>query len=87
VSGSVRHHLIDPRTGISAVTDVVQATVVSGSTLRAEALAKAAVIAGSAEGLALLERAGVAGAILLTDRDEVLALPSTLALLDPPGDA
>jgi hypothetical protein len=55
--------------------------------VRAEALAKAAVIAGSAEGLALLERAGIAGAILLTDRDEVLALPSTLALLDPPGDA
>jgi len=87
VRGSVRHHLIDPRTGNSAVTDVVQATVACGSALRAEALAKAAVIAGSSEGLALLERAGVAGAILLTDRDEILALPSTLALLDQTGEA
>jgi len=76
-----RHHLIDPRTGRPAVTDVVQATVVAGTAARAEALAKAAVIAGSGAGLALLERSGVRGAILLTDRDEVVALPSTLGLL------
>ena len=77
----VRHHLIDPRTGAPAVTDVVQATVVCGSALRAEALAKAVVIAGSIDGLALLERAGVPGAVILTERGETLALPSTLALL------
>jgi thiamine biosynthesis lipoprotein len=78
---SVRHHLIDPRTGAPAVTDVVQATVVCGSALRAEALAKAAAIAGAVDGLALLERAGVDGAVLLTERGETLALPQTLALL------
>jgi FAD:protein FMN transferase len=77
----VRHHLIDPRTGAPAITDVVQATVVCGSALRAEALAKAAVIAGTVDGLALLERAGVHGAVLLTERGETLALPQTLALL------
>jgi thiamine biosynthesis lipoprotein ApbE len=60
---------------------VVQATVVAGSALRAEALAKAAVIAGSVEGFALLERAHVRGAVILTDRGEALALPQTLALL------
>jgi thiamine biosynthesis lipoprotein len=81
VNGTVRHHLIDPRTGSPAETDVVQVTVVAGSSLRAEALAKAAVIAGAVEGFALLERARVRGALLLTDRGEVLALPSTLALL------
>jgi thiamine biosynthesis lipoprotein len=79
--GKVRHHLIDPRTGSPAETDVVQATVVAGTSLRAEALAKAAVIAGSVEGFALLERARVLGALLLTDRGETLALPSTLSLL------
>lgn len=78
---SWRHHLIDPRTGDPAVTDVVQASVVCGSALRAEALAKAAVIAGSLDGLALLERAGVRGAVLLTERGEALTLPQTLALL------
>ncbi len=75
------HHLIDPRTEAPAVTDVVQATVICASALRAEALAKTAVILGSVDGLAMLERAGVRGAIVLTDRGEVLAVPSTLALL------
>jgi thiamine biosynthesis lipoprotein ApbE len=60
---------------------VTQATVIAGSALRAEALAKAAVIAGSAGGLALLERAGVRGAVVLTERGETLALPQTLPLL------
>jgi thiamine biosynthesis lipoprotein len=81
VKGRPSHHLIDPRTGRPAVTDVVQATVIAGSALRAEALAKAAVIAGSGEGFALLERARVVGAVILTERDETLALPQTLALL------
>jgi thiamine biosynthesis lipoprotein len=81
VGGEVRHHLIDPRTGRPAQTDVIQATVVAGSALRAEALAKAAVIAGSVYGLALLERAGVRGAVLLTTSGEVMALPVTLPLL------
>ncbi|MGO9178642.1 MAG: FAD:protein FMN transferase [Candidatus Limnocylindrales bacterium] len=78
---TVRHHLIDPRTGAPAITDVAQATVVCGSALRAEALAKMAIIAGSVGGLALLERAAVRGAVLLTEHDETLALPQTLALL------
>jgi len=77
----VHHHLIDPRTSAPAITDVVQATVVCGSALRSEALAKTAVIAGSVDGMALLERAGVQGAVILTERGETLALPQTLALL------
>ncbi len=81
VGNGVSHHLIDPRTGRPAKTDVVQATVIAESALRAEALAKAAVIAGSVEGFALLERARVRGAVLLTTRDEVQALPITLSLL------
>ncbi len=82
VDGRATHHLIDPRTGRPAETDVVQATVVAGTALRAEALAKAAVIAGSVEGFALLDRSAVAGAILLTDRGDVLALPQTMSLLE-----
>jgi thiamine biosynthesis lipoprotein len=35
-----RHHLIDPRTGRPAITDVVQATVIAESALAAESLAK-----------------------------------------------
>lgn len=81
LGGTVRHHLIDPRTGVSAVTDVVQATVVAELALRAEALSKAAVIAGSVEGFALLARTAVRGAVVLTSDGEVRALPATLALL------
>lgn len=81
VAGAPSHHLIDPRTGRPAETDVVQATVIAWSALRAESLAKAAVIAGSVEGFALLERAHVRGAVLLTAAGEVQALPVTLPLL------
>src|SRR5205814_1017163 len=45
--GSTTHHLIDPRTGRPAVTDVVQASILADSAREAEALAKAAVIVGS----------------------------------------
>jgi thiamine biosynthesis lipoprotein len=82
VGGIAAHHLIDPRTGLPAETDVVQATVIAGSALRAEALAKAAVIAGSVDGFALLERARVRGAVLLTSGGDIIALPVTLPLLE-----
>jgi FAD:protein FMN transferase len=81
VGGATTHHLIDPRTGRPADTDVLQATVIADSALRAEALAKAAVIAGSVDGFALLDRARVRGAVLLTTQGDVRALPATLALL------
>lgn len=45
--GRDRHHLIDPRTGEPADTDLASVTVVAGATWWAEALAKAALIAGS----------------------------------------
>jgi thiamine biosynthesis lipoprotein len=75
--GSVRHHLIDPATGQPAVTDVVQATVLAGSAREAEALAKSAVIVGSEAAFRLLDRPSVAGAVLLTARGELLAIPAT----------
>ena len=75
-SDGVRHHLIDPRSGRSAITDVIQATVLAGSAAEAEAFAKAAVILGSADALPLLDSARLGGAILLTERGEVLATPT-----------
>ena len=79
--GRGTHHLIDPRTGRSAVTDVVQATVLAGTAREAEVLAKAAVILGSAAGYELLDRVGVDGAVLLTDKAELLIHPATLRWL------
>jgi thiamine biosynthesis lipoprotein len=71
------HHLIDPRTSRPAVTEVVQATVVAGSTGLAEALAKSAVIRGSQDGLELLDRAGAWGALILLEDGDLLATPGT----------
>ena len=45
--GLVSHHLIDPRTGRPAVSDIVQATVLAESATAAEAAAKTVVILGS----------------------------------------
>lgn len=76
-AGRRTHHLIDPRTGAPAVTDVVQATVVAATASQADVFAKAAVIVGAARAVPMLRRQGVEGAILITDRDEMLVLPGT----------
>jgi thiamine biosynthesis lipoprotein len=76
------HHLIDPATRRPAVTDVVQATVVAGTAGLAEALAKAAVIRGSHDGLELLDRAGAWAALLLLQDGHLLATPGTARWLD-----
>jgi FAD:protein FMN transferase len=64
--GRLQHHLIDPRSGLPAETDVLTATVIAPTVLQAEAIAKAAVICGSQQGMDLLEREGdLAGLLLL----------------------
>jgi thiamine biosynthesis lipoprotein len=65
--GREHHHLIDPRTGASAETDVLAATVVAGSAAVAEVFAKAAVIAGAEAGRCLLASRGLAGLLALAD--------------------
>ena len=49
--GIEHHHIIDPRTGLPSGTDLVAVAVADQSAARGEALAKAAIIAGSAEGV------------------------------------
>ena len=71
------HHLIDPRTGQPAETDLWQVTVLAASARLAEMYAKTAVILGRERGTVFLDDAPVAGAILLTDTGETLALPRT----------
>jgi FAD:protein FMN transferase len=76
-AGRRTHHLIDPRTGAPAVTDLVQASVMAATASQAEVFAKAAVIVGAERAVSMLGRRGVEGAILITDRDEMLVLPGT----------
>lgn len=49
--GQERHHLIDPRTGEPARTDVLTATVVASSAVVAEAAAKVVLLRGAEAGL------------------------------------
>lgn len=57
--GQSMHHLIDPRTGMPAKTDLAEVSVVSDSALRGEVYAKCALLLGAAAGAALLEGRGV----------------------------
>jgi FAD:protein FMN transferase len=47
--GEERHHLIDPRTGRSAVSDVLRVTVFADDAVQAEVLAKLLFLAGAQE--------------------------------------
>jgi thiamine biosynthesis lipoprotein len=54
--GTQHHHIIDPRTGEPAVTDVLSATVIHPSTTTAEAYTKALILRGAEDGLNWLNR-------------------------------
>jgi FAD:protein FMN transferase len=56
--GEPAHHLLDPLTGRSAWTGVIAATALAPSAALAEALAKAALLAGPEQGRAILARHG-----------------------------
>lgn len=76
--GRAWHHLIDPRTGSPADTDVLGVTVVDRETWRADVFAKAAVILGSTAGELFLRRCGVPLAIITTsDRRQTIVHSET----------
>jgi FAD:protein FMN transferase len=63
-----QHHILDPRTGLPASTDVLTATVVARNTVEAEAAAKTAILLGSQAALGWLEgRPALAGLLILED--------------------
>ena len=66
-----QHHLIDPRTGDSAQTDVLTATVVASSVADAEALAKQMLILGREQGLAWMSHCGAFALCLVFENGEV----------------
>ena len=62
------HHIIDPRTGQPAVTDILTATVIAPTVMEAEAAAKSVFLLGSGPGLDWLEAdSGLAGLLVLDD--------------------
>ncbi|MGC9437126.1 FAD:protein FMN transferase [Streptomyces sp. WG5] len=73
-SGSAERgaHVVDPRTGRSAVTDLVSVTVVAPRLTWADCWATAAFARGSREGLRWLESLDGVEALLITAGDEAL---------------
>ncbi len=66
--GRWQHHIIDPRTGLSAETDVWSATVVAPTAIQAEVAAKTLLILGSSKGLEWIEaRPHLAALVILED--------------------
>jgi thiamine biosynthesis lipoprotein len=63
------HHLLDPATGTPAWTGVVSATALARTAVEAEALAKAALLAGPAGARTLLRRHG---GVVITDDGTVI---------------
>lgn len=76
-----RHHIIDPRTGAPAETDLLSVTVVAASVADAEIAAKAALILGSAAGLSWLEARPWLAGLLVRDDGAVLHTPTLEAYL------
>jgi thiamine biosynthesis lipoprotein len=66
-AGQWQHHLIDPRTGLPAQTDVLSATVIAPNTFEAEIAAKVIAISGSQQGLAWLEEQPDYAAIIVRE--------------------
>jgi thiamine biosynthesis lipoprotein len=81
VDGRLSHHLIDPRSGLPAVTDVIQATVVAPTAREAEVMSKTAVILGSQAGTHYLERSAAQAGLLLLESGELVSMPGTNAWL------
>ena len=69
--GRWNHHIIDPRSGLPAQTDVLAATVIAPDAMQAETAAKVALILGSQQGMEWLEaRPALAGLLILENGEQ-----------------
>lgn len=64
---TLRHHLLDPRTGLPAQSDLWSVTVVTDRCVQAEVTAKVAFILGSKQGTEFLRRHHIAGLLVHED--------------------
>ncbi|MFN8051372.1 MAG: FAD:protein FMN transferase [Acidimicrobiales bacterium] len=67
IGSDMAHHLVDPSTGRSTASGVATAIVRGPDAAHAEAVAKAAVVAGPVDGVALVERLGLSGLLIGDD--------------------
>lgn len=65
--GVTYHHILDPKTGSSAQSDLVSATIVGDSSMDADAFATACIVLGKEKALAMLEQNGLDGLLIDTE--------------------
>ena len=70
--GQRYHHILDASTGYPAASGVISATVIAKDGLCADALATACVVLGEEKGVALLEKCGVKGILITSEKKVVL---------------
>lgn len=71
-NGRVLHHILDPRTGKPAETDVLSATVIADKSLDADGYTTALIVMGANEALTFAEQTPGIEAILLTTNARLL---------------
>lgn len=71
--GAGQHHIIDPRTGTSAKSDLLSVTVIHPDAVRSEAYAKAVLLQGSLDGLIWLAQQPDAAGLAFDQEGRVLA--------------
>ena len=71
-NGEMQHHIIDPRIGRPAETDVLSVTVVAQTASAAEVAAKVALILGSGPGLTWIEAHEQFAAMLVLEDGRIL---------------
>lgn len=64
---ALRHHIIDPHSGMPAESDVISATIIAPTAVEAETAAKSALIRGSTDAMAWIEKKGLDGLLMLED--------------------
>lgn len=70
--GVTYHHILDPRTGMPARTDVASATIVAARSLDCDGYSTTALMLGAEAAIEFVEALAGIEAVVITDRDEVL---------------
>lgn len=84
LDGQIRHHIIDPRTGQSAATDVRTVTIIHPDAPTAEAYSKAVLLLGSQAGLNWLTQRWDAAGLVVSDSGTVYATSNWLNVMESP---
>jgi thiamine biosynthesis lipoprotein len=71
VRGQVRHHLIDPRTGLPVENEIAQVSVAAATCVQAEVAAKAVFLLGTVAGTAFVERHGLSALVVTRSGEEL----------------